>query len=308
MDAESMKQFGATVAELERAEKLWKEAYQAAAQKASNESGRAAGGRDKMGDTKYDLKEDGAYVEEGKDENRRAFLERSNRGARKTGKVGEVAFSYLQVGPFDTSFTAEQVERELSALGIKSFYHDGLEWNQNGKTHVDTGATAAIGNEIVGIRKDVFGNAKNFAGHEAYHVWGGSANRAAYDSVIRDNINMLTPYALKLASDVDNEYFKGNITSKADFVEEYFAKISGQIHSGQYDDKLSTMFKDYGAVKAAWNALVAQNANGKPKFSLKDSQGRILQIPPPAYGGTLRGPRLAPNSYIPVGRGAPLHK
>ena len=61
MDAEAVRTFGATVSELERAERLWKRAYSEAVQAAQGEAGQArlqaAQSRDTMGESRYAMKE-----------------------------------------------------------------------------------------------------------------------------------------------------------------------------------------------------------------------------------------------------------
>ena len=265
--------------------------------KSANESARAANGRDTMD---HSMKEVGAYAQEGKPENRRAFLERSDRNLRKSGEVRGVAYSFVPVGDGETSYTAEEAAKELKRLGINSFYHAGLEYNENGRTYVDNGASAAIGNEFVAIYHKAFGDGKAIAGHEAYHIWGASKARDAYIAVLKENLNMLTPYALQQAGIVDREYFKGAEIKQTLFVEEYFALISGKIHSGKHDADLATMFKDYEAVKTAWSRLVEQNA-GK-QHSLKAPEAPVGQAISSAKTSIKQIPALFKHSGVEFGK------
>lgn len=264
-----------TLAEVEELRNLYETALKAATDKvktgkSANNTGRTETDR---GTISHHLKEVGVYAQEGRTENRRAFLERSNRSARKSGEVGEIAYSYVPVGEGDTSYAAEETAKELSSLGISFFYHAGLEYNVGGKTYTDNGYAAAIADVTVAILRNAYGDGRDIAGHEAYHIWGTTDSRERYTAVLRQNIDILTPYALEQADIVADGYFEGTAINKADFVEEYFARLSGQIHSGKHDADLSTMFKDYAAVKSAWDELVAEN--GK-QHSLKDSEGREL--------------------------------
>lgn len=275
LDDAVKEKFGADIDTIEKAEKLWKDAYQAA-KKFANESGRTDAASDTMSGIKYDLKEGGLYGQEGKTEDRQSFLGRVHEGTRKNGEVGGVAYAYVEVGAYDTSFAAEGAAKELNALGIKNFFHAGLEYNDGGKTYVDDGRSATIGSKIVGISSKATGNGKEIAGHEAFHVWQEGDGRAAYLETVRDNLNTLSVPYLKMANDIADRYFKNTEINKGLFQEEIFATISGQIHSGEYDAELSTMFKDYGAVKAAWNELVRQNTKNDTRLSLKDSTGKAL--------------------------------
>lgn len=266
-----------TLSEVEKLRDLYERALQSATDKvktgkSANNTGRAETDR---GTISHHLKEVGVYAQEGRTENRRAFLERSNRSARKSGEVGEIAYSYVPVGEGDTSYAAEEIAKELSALGVRSFYHDGLEYNVGGKTYTDNGYAAAIADVAVAILRNAYGDGKDIAGHEAYHIWGTTDSRERYTAVLRKNIDILTPYALEQADIVANGYFEGTAINKTDFVEEYYARLSGQIHSGKHDADLITMFKDYGAVKTAWNELVKQNSGRQ--HSLKEDGVQMEQ-------------------------------
>lgn len=196
-----------------------------------------------------------------KSEDRRSFLGRVHEGARTSGEVGAIAYAYDPVGPFDTSRSAEETAQELTTLGIKSFYHNGLEWNDGRKTFIDRGDAATIGTEIVGISRKAFGDGKEIAGHEALHKWYFTDAGKRFVSEFKANRLMDTPYAIEQALKVMENYSTdGNVTDKALFAEEFIARIGGQIHSGKHDNNLRTMFKDFNAVKQAWQNLVHENA------------------------------------------------
>lgn len=53
--------------------------------------------------------------------------------------------------------------------------------------------------------------------------------------------------------------------------EELFAYISGDIHEGVNDEYLRPMFRDFEAVKQAWEELVRERTNpSEARYSLKD--------------------------------------
>lgn len=201
----------------------------------------------------------GLYGEEGQTETQRSFLARMREGSRRIRKIGEIAVAYEPARALDTSGTVSDAAREFRRLGIKYFYHNGLEYNHNGKTHVDNGAFSAIGNKVVGIYAKAYGNGVEFAGHEAFHVWKQTEERAKYVEILRNNINFASSvYGIKLADTVLKEYFGGELSAlqdtnaKAQFLEELYALVSGQLHSGTHEADLRTVLKDYDAVKAAY--------------------------------------------------------
>ena len=252
---------------------------------------------DTMGTVRNFSREGSTYAEEGKAENRREFLERSLRGVRKTGETGGIAYAYVPVGPFDTSLTAEETAKELTALGIESFFHDGLEWNEDGKTYVEIGHATTFGDQIVGIRKDAFGNAKEFAGHEAFHVWFYAKKVADYLAVFDENADKLSLFAVKQAVEIANSYPAAILTNKVWFAEEFYARVSGKIHTGEYDTELRTMFRDYDAVKAAWERLIQENGQSGRGNGMS---GQIL-LPTAEQGTTLPRPgqQAAANPAVP---------
>lgn len=65
----------------------------------------------------------------------------------------------------------------------------------------------------------------------------------------------------------ENKYFEGGVDlfdrAQMDlFEEELFAYISGDIHEGKNDAQLAPMFRDYAAVKTAWEALIRKYWKG----------------------------------------------
>lgn len=131
MDAEAVDAFGATVSELERAERLWKKAYGEAVQAAESEAGQArlqaAQSRDTMGESRYAMKgderrdqrgtrqEDERDVRENQKQNTGGAGE-SRRTQKKDGGSGAVPSGRRQRG-LNPSF-GEQPVREWTRNGI----------------------------------------------------------------------------------------------------------------------------------------------------------------------------------------------
>lgn len=128
---------------------------------------RLPGGQDdgKMGKTGYAVGKETEYGNRRRKESRVEFTSRSRRGTGTVREIGRVAVSYGEVGPFDTSFRAEEAGEELRKLGIPFFYHDGLEYNVDGTTYTDDGEAATIGGAEVGINRRAFSDGKLIAGH-----------------------------------------------------------------------------------------------------------------------------------------------
>lgn len=199
---------------------------------------------------------------EGKAESRRDFLARMHDGTQRVGEVGEIAYSYVPVSFVDASKQAQEAEVELRALGIECFFHDGLEYNLDEESHSDCGEAATIGQKIVAIYKDATTSGKEIAGHEFIHVKMGTPGRMAFEQVFRENINMLSVYAIKQGDVVLKNYLGGELTDKSTFFEEFLGRICGQIHSGEDDADLRTMFRDFDAVKTAWEDFVKEWRQG----------------------------------------------
>ena len=210
------------------------------------------------------------YGQSGKAEDHASFIRRMHEGSRRVKQIGETVFAYEPARAIDTSGSVSDAAREFRRLGIKYFYHNGLEYNHNGITYVDNGALCTIGQQVVGIYAKAFGDGMEFAGHEAFHVWKNSTGWNAYVETLRRNINFTSSvYGIKQADTVLREYFGGNVgalssnEAKAQFLEELYALVSGKIHSGANEAGLKTMFKDYTAVKAAWDDLLKKQATQK---------------------------------------------
>ena len=80
------------------------------------------------------------------------------------------------------------------------------------------------------------------------------------------------------------------------FTEELFAYLSGEIHEGANDDLLRPMFRDFDAVKAAWERLVEENRGGThySRSNREQLDAYIAQ-----YGAIPRGERPYRQVQVP---------
>ena len=154
-------------------------------------------------------------------------------------------------------------------------------WNRDGVTGTrEVKQAVTVGRARIFINNAATISPRNIAGHEAFHLWRSGTGRDAYIETVEDNLLFTSEAFREYQSAIAEAYLGGEADLNNDaqmekLREELFAYISGDIHEGVYDDFLRTMLRDFDAVKAAWNELVALNS--KTKFSLKtDSQGRKL--------------------------------
>ena len=70
-------------------------------------------------------------------------------GSRRVKRIGETVYAYEPARAINTSGSVSDAARELRRLGIKYFYHNGLEYNHNGITYVDDGALCTIEQQVV---------------------------------------------------------------------------------------------------------------------------------------------------------------
>lgn len=276
MNEAAQEEFGATISQLERAEQLWMEAYRAAEKKAQSakKADNKATHTDSDDDTiSYNLKEDDTYAGEGKAENRREFQKRVQGGVYKSRQVRGVAIAYEPARAIDKSYAAERAKRELNSLGVPTFYHKGLEWNDGKRTYRDNGELCCVARSVVGIKIDAVGDGIELAGHEAFHVWYGTDGAKKFIASVLVNEIKSSPFGTTLFTEVANKYVDANsrVTGEdaALLDEEYLATIAGKIHSGKHDADLRAMFEDYDAVKSAWEDLVQEHRKDDVQYSLK---------------------------------------
>lgn len=207
------------------------------------------------------------YGQDGEAEDHASFIRRMHEGSRRVKQIGNITYAFHALRVLEASNAATEARRELRRLGIKCFLHNGLEYNQNGYTYQDTGVAATLADGSVGLYGKSYGDGIEYAGHEAFHVWKHSTERDAYVETLRRNIDITSSvYGIEQADTVLREYFAGNVEAlakkeaKAQFQEELYAPVSGKIHSGANEAGLKTMFKDYAAVKTAWDDLIKKQA------------------------------------------------
>lgn len=231
---------------------------------------------DTMGTTRYFLKED---RENGgaRDETRAAFLRRATGEGLAVYEGDQISYGYRPVQGESAGENARQVQKEVKSLGIDADIIDGpILWNYNGITSAREvpQAVTANGSHIF-ISNSASLSPRNMAGHEAFHLWKNSAGRDVYIETVEDNLIFTSPDFLNYQRAIAEAYLGGEAdltddTQVKKLCEELFAYISGDIHEGVNDEFMRPMFRDFDAVKAAWNSLVRENV-GETRFSLKPS-------------------------------------
>lgn len=278
--------FGVDLDTLEQAARLWEDAL-----RAGRETTLQAGARDgRMGTTRNSLKEDGNHGRT-REETRGAFLRRAA-GAGYAVYEGETAaYGFRRAGqPHDAgnygeiTQEAQDTQRELTALGVSADIVDGpILRNRNGVTE-ERAVTQAVtvDRSHIFISKDTTLSPRNIAGHEAFHLWKSGTGRDSYIEILEDNLLFSSEAFREYQTPIAEAYLGGEADLANDaqmdkMREEIFAYISGDIHEGTNEALLRPMFRDFDAVRAAWEQLVEENS-GKVRFSLKstDSQGRNL--------------------------------
>ena len=245
-----------TLSEVEQLRGMYEKALKAAVENAAHMAERAGESRGNI-ETQYSAKED-AYDAEGSRENRKAFAERNERRGWKTQTFGETAIAYVPVSRAEAGGIAEGIQRELNELGIRSFYHDGLQANIDGTTKDMKGEAHTIPGHVVGINARTTKNVKEVAGHEAFHYW--MATRGEFENILADNIQDYAPETILFMAETVMQYEENGHIDNALLHEEFRARIAGMLHADRRTAGLRKMLRDYDAVKAAWNDLVAKNA------------------------------------------------
>lgn len=228
---------------------------------------------DTMGTTRNSLKEDGEN-DRARKEARAAFLQRSAGEGYAVYEGKTAAYGYRNVSGRSAQGNARQVQEEVKKLGINAEIIDGpLLWNRDGVTGTrEVKQAVTVGRARIFINNAATISPRNIAGHEAFHLWRSGTGRDAYIETVEDNLLFTSEAFREYQSAIAEAYLGGEADLNNDaqmekLREELFAYISGDIHEGVYDDFLRTMLRDFDAVKAAWNELVALNSG--TKFSLK---------------------------------------
>lgn len=254
-------------AKLRQAEKLWTEMFREIA-------GQEQADRGTM-EVRYSEK-DGVKNGRAREETRGAFLQRATSEGLEIYEGKTAAYGFRRAGQPDDGRAGEQTSRgaetqqELTVLGISADVVDGPIWrNQNGITSVRyVQQSVTVGRSRIFISKDASLPPRNIAGHEAFHLWKSGVGRDSYIETVEDNLDFSSDAFLEYQSPIADAYLGGEVDLANDaqmdvFREELFAYISGDIHEGVNDDMLRPMFRDYDAVKTAWETLVRENAGQK---------------------------------------------
>ena len=278
--------FGVDLDTLEQAARLWEDAL-----RAGRETTLQAGARDgRMGTTRNSLKEDGDHGRT-REETRGAFLRRAA-GAGYAVYEGETAaYGFRRAGqPHDggnhgeITQEAQDTQRELTALGVSADIVDGpILRNRNGVTE-ERAVTQAVtvDRSHIFISKDATLFPRNIAGHEAFHLWKSGTGRDSYIEILEDNLLFSSEAFREYQTPIAEAYLGGEADLANDaqmdkMREEIFAYISGDIHEGTNEDALRPMFRDFDAVRAAWEQLVEENRGGT-RYSLKSDSEALEEL------------------------------
>lgn len=252
---------------------------------------------DTMGQTRNSLKEDLTNGGERREETAADF---NRRGVSEGLTIVEgqgVTFGYRRHQGEPAQGNARVLQEELNALGIEADVFDGPVWvNRGGVTErMEVPQAATLARERIIINPDATISPRNVAGHEAFHLWKSRVGREAYLDTVEENLLFTTPDFLNYQRTIAEAYLGGEADLSDDFqrarlTEELFAYISGHIHEGTNDEALRPMFRDYDAVKAAWEGLVEENRSGPltveepgdgehgARYSLKELDGRHMPV------------------------------
>lgn len=248
-------------------------ALEASAKQANALQGKHGDGT--MGATRNSLKED---LENGRarKEERGAFLQRAAGSGYAIFEGDRIAYGYRPLQGKSAGENARQVQKEVNSLGIDADIIDGpILWNYNGITSVrDVPQAVTVAGRHIFISNSASLPPRNMAGHEAFHLWKNGVGRDVYIETVEDNLIFTNPDFLEYQSAIAEAYLGGEADLSNDaqvkkLREELFAYISGDIHEGVNDEFMRPMFRDFDAVKAAWNDLVEQNSE-KARYSIKE--------------------------------------
>lgn len=248
-------------------------ALEASAKQANALQGKHGDGT--MGATRNSLKED---LENGRarKEERGAFLQRAAGSGYAIFEGDRIAYGYRPLQGKSAGENARQVQKEVKSLGIDADIINGpILWNYNGITSVrDVPQAVTVAGRHIFISNSASLPPRNMAGHEAFHLWKNGVGRDVYIETVEDNLIFTNPDFLEYQSAIAEAYLGGEADLSNDaqvkkLREELFAYISGDIHEGVNDEFMRPMFRDFDAVKAAWNDLVEQNSE-KARYSIKE--------------------------------------
>lgn len=259
-------------------------------------------GNDRMGTVKRSLKED---LENGRAqwEDRESFERRSRQEGYSIYEGSRITYGYRTVQGSTAQENARAVQKEVKALGIDADIIDGpILWNVEGiTTQREISQAATAGGERIFINNMVDMDPRNVAGHEAFHLWKNGVGRDSFIETVEDNLLFASQEFQTYQSQIANDYLgeDADLTDPkqvAKLMEELFAFISGDVHQGTNDEYLRPMFRDYDAVKRAWDGLVHMNEKTE-KFSRSDRE--ILDEYVREYGAIPQGETPARTITMP---------
>lgn len=228
----------------------------------------------------YIIKEDMSRGEE-KQESKVDFKRRCDAESYSIYEGSAVTCGYRCIQGGFAQANARQIQEELKSLGIAADIIDGgVLWNFDGISSTkDVPEAVTVESKRIFINNDVALDPHNVAGHEAFHMWRGGAERTAYIEAIENNL-LFTSEAFQTYQATIAESYLGGEADLSDpeqvrqLLEEIFAYISGDLHEGGHDAELAPMFRDFDTVKAAWETLV----EGKKSAATlsEDEKGALL--------------------------------
>lgn len=202
-----------------------------------------------------------------RDESRDAYLARLAREGRTAAEFAQRAYGFRRVNQEDWTQYAADCCAGLRAMGLRALVIDGpLSVNQGGVTWESAGDAVTAADGTVYIRNETTGfHASEIVGHEGFHALlkQGDARAEAYFDAIMDQLDLHSRDALEFIQAITDAYFPNgyDLTMERDrskFFDELSAYVSGMMGDGA---DLSFLFQDYGAVKAAWERMMAGARN-----------------------------------------------
>ena len=205
---------------------------------------------------------------EGREETREAFLGRASKTLPEVVERGALAFGFKRYSG-QLSQNIQEAKERLSELDIPVVTFDEFEGNIRGITTIHNNDALAVPGVAVFIHKDATVDALEIVGHEGFHYLAASDNRIEYIEVLAENVDFPSETFFSYQKKyVEEKYFpKDEKTGKAIeieigskewalLMEEVFAYITGDIHSGDPKGEVHALLRDYDAVKAAWEKLI----------------------------------------------------
>ena len=231
-----------------------------------------------MDTTRNSLKEDGEYGRT-REETGAEFERRCLEEGYQVLAGADTRYGYR--GVRSAGEAARQVQTELERLGVPCFVKEGAVLKNNGTTTVvlksPQATTLSVGR--IAIDNSITLPPKNVAGHEAFHFWKGLDGRESYTETVLENLDFTSEAFQKYQSSISRVMFQGEVdlSNQGQFdqlMEEILAYLSGDIHEGTNEDALRPMFRDFDAVRTAWENLVEENRGGttRSRYSLKEDR------------------------------------